>query len=252
MIELIRNCSRDSESATYLIADHADKKIIKIASTAIGIKSLQRELQGWGWYCALRYPQRKNLFCQIIQKNVSYLKIGIEFIDGVKSDYGRGLIPNVNLLKKVMFHYCDIWPCYSDGCSVLHGDLSLDNIIYNKEGFHIIDWEYFNPNGPLWGFDAVYLLFETLYFGMKGRKQPSLRELDIVVDNITILNSHKQLSIDFIRSPLKTVKDLIVRNYKLWGDYLLTASRKLPVVSFTDSQVFLIDQAIFSRTKAML
>ncbi len=252
MIELIRNCSHDSEIATYLIVDCGSKQIIKVASSIIGIDGLQRELQGWQWYQKARYPEQKDHICKIIQKNPSYLKIGIKFINGVKADYRTGLILNRNLLRKVMSHYCDIWPYYSNGCSVLHGDLSLDNIICNKEGIHIIDWEYFNPNGALWGFDAVYLLFEVLYFGMKRRKLPSLLEFDIIAENIAILNKQKLLAVDFIRSPLKTVKDFIITNYKCWGDYLLIAPKKLPILSFTDNQIFLIDQAISSRMRGML
>lgn len=253
MMELLRNCSHESETSTYLVTESTiGKKIIKVAASTAGIKSLEREMEGCEWYQQARYLQRKRPCCLIIQKKAGYLKIEIEYIEGVKADYRRGLERNGSLLKKVMVHYCDIWPYYPDGLSVLHGDLSLDNIIYNAEGVHIIDWEHFNREGAPWGFDAVYLLFETLYFGMKKRKQPSLRELAIIADNITLLNRHKQLSINFIKSPLKTIKDFIVTSPMLWGDHLSAIPRKLPIVSFTDDQVSLIDDAVYSRTKAML
>ena len=53
-------------------------------------------------------------------------------------------------------------------------DLSIDNVISNKDGVHIIDWEHFSLEGAPFGFDAYNLLFEQLWFSMKERKRPSL------------------------------------------------------------------------------
>lgn len=249
MMELIRNCSHESLSATYLVTGSAGKKLIKASDAPLGIISLKRELQGWGWYSRLRYPQRDTPVCSVLQQNAEYLRIEIEFINGKKNDFRKGLIGNAGLLKRVMFHYCDIWPSSVNGYSVLHGDLSVDNIIYNAQGIHIIDWEYFNPEGAPWGFDAAYLLFETLYFGMRRRKYPSQREIDIIADNLNILNSRGQLAPEFMMCPLKTVKSFIASSFKNWGEDLLMAPGKLPVVLFTDEQVSLIDQAVAGRAK---
>lgn len=248
MMELLRNCSHDNESATYIVSETVSKKIIKIADTAVGIATLEREIDGWEWYCHLRYPSRKS-FCRVVQKNISYLKIEIDFIRGVKNDYRKGLSGNSDILKKAMSHYRDIWPYYSDGHSELHGDLSVDNIIFNEDGIHVIDWEYFNRQCGPWGFDALYLLFETLYFSMRMPRHPSQREIEIIVESINILNSRKQLSKDFMQGPLKAVKNFILSSFKCWGEHLITPPRKLPVVLFTDEQVSLIDRAIVNRIK---
>lgn len=252
MMELIRNCSHESQSATYLVTDSLGKKVLKASDSVVGIASLKRELAGWEWYRRLRYPQRDVPVCRVLQQNTSYLKIEIEFINGIKNNYRNGLERNAGLLKRVMLHYCDIWPFYSNGYSVLHGDLSIDNIIYNAQGIHIIDWEYFNPKGAPWGFDAVYLLFETLYFGTKARQQSSQAQIEIIVDNLNILNSRWQLAPDFMTRPLKTVKDFIVSSFRSWGEDLLTVPGKLPVVLFSDEQIHLIDQAVARRMKRTL
>lgn len=253
MIELLRNCSHESETSTYLVTENTrGKMILKTAASAAGIYSLKREMEGWEWYQHMRYPERNRPLCRINQQKAGYLKIEIDFIEGLKADYKRGFEKNEAVIKKTMEHYCGIWPYYPDGSSVLHGDLSLDNIIYNVEGIHIIDWEHFSRKGAPWGFDAVYLLFETLYFGMKIRKQPSSRELSFIADCIILLNRNKQLTVDFIKCPLKTVKNFIEAFPALWGKHLLAAPRKLPIVSFTDDQVFSIDQFIFFKTKTMI
>ncbi|GEM_PF-1766516 len=253
MIELLRNCSHESETATYLVTENTrNKRILKTASSLAGINSLEREIEGWEWYRHLRYPEGTRSVCRINQKRAGYLKIEIEFIEGVKADYKKGFEKNEAVIKKTMEHYCGIWPYNSDGSSAMHGDLSLDNIIYNAQGIHIIDWEHFSRKGAPWGFDAVYLLFETLYFGMNSRKQPSFRELNFIADCIILLGRSKHLKVDFIKCPLKAVRDFIQAFPALWGEHLSAAPRKLPVISFTDEQVFFMDQYLFSKTKVML
>ncbi|HEX9972833.1 MAG TPA: hypothetical protein VGD14_12240, partial [bacterium] len=168
---MIRNCSHGSEIATYLVSEGGlSRHIIKVASTPAGIKNLKCEIKGWDWYQKARYQQDRDPVCRIIRDKNDYLKIRIEFIDGIKADYARGLEKNAAIIKKVFEHYCSIFPYYTDRLSPFHGDFSVDNVILNSGGIHIIDWEHFNPNGAPWGFDALYLLFETLYFGMRNRK----------------------------------------------------------------------------------
>ena len=47
---------------------------------------------------------------------------------------------------------------------MLHGDLSLDNVIFSEKGPIFIDWEHFQENAAPLGFDSLYLLFESLWF----------------------------------------------------------------------------------------
>lgn len=250
MIELLRNCSHGSQIATYLVNNESGmKNIIKVASTPGGIENLKSEIAGWNWYQNIRYPLKKYPICQIIQQKNNYLKIKIEFIDGFKADYRKGLEKNAGLIKKVVENYFHIWPFYPNNISSLHGDLSLDNIIYNSNGVHIIDWEHFTLKGAPWGFDVIYLLFETLYFGMRNRKRPSQKEISIIVDNITFLNSNNQLHPRMIEHPLKFIKDFITDNQKLWGEQLIAFPNKFPIIAFTNDQISLIDNMIFSKLK---
>lgn len=249
MIELLRNCSHGSEIATYLVYNGTSmEKIIKVATTPAGIRNLEYEYEGWSWYQKIRYSQIRYPMCRIIQRN-RYIKIEIEFILGSKVNYKRGLEKNVEIIKKVIEHYCHIWPYYSNIVSPIHGDLSLDNIICNSKGIHIIDWEHFNLKGAPWGFDAFYLLFETLYFGIRKGRQPSQKELTIIADNISFLNHNNQLPYHLIEHPLKFIKDFITDNSQLWGEQLMAFPQKLPILTFTDGQISLIDNMVFSKLR---
>ncbi len=244
MIELLRNCSNDTGVAVYLETDASrGKTIIKSATTPEGIRNLQNELAGWNFYQKIRYPHIQYPLCEITQQRDSYLKIRIEFIEGIKSDYRKGLVKNAHLINKTIDHYYDIWPCNEGEKTSVNGDLSLDNIIYNNDGIHIIDWEHFTVDAGPWGYDAVYLLYENLWFGMKGREEPSFEEIDIIGRNLIILKSTGRLSAEIINQPLSFLKKFILDNYKIWGEQLLIRP-KLPILFFTDSQISKIDNLV--------
>jgi len=248
MIELLRNCSHGSEIATYLASNlYSGKKVIKAAITPAGIKNLESEVNGWNWYQRIRYPHIIAPLCKITQNKNSYFKIEIEFIEGIKADYRKGLVRNSNFVQKVIKHYCHRWPYYSNALSPFHGDLSIDNIIYNSTGVHIIDWEHFSLSGAPWGFDALYLLFETLWFGMRKRKLPTKKEINIISYNIKILNVKNKLDTQIMKHPLRFVINFINNNSKLWGKQLSVFQNKLPIINFTTEQISIIDELIDNK-----
>ncbi len=250
MIELLRNCLHGGEVATYLVTNESvPRHVLKVSTTPSGIKYLQAEFNGWRWYQERRYAQTVHPVCRIIQQKDNYIRIQMEYIAGYKPDYKKGLERNSELLRKIVEHYSRVWPYHTDDMVPLHGDFSLDNIIYNSEGIHIIDWEHFNFNGGPWGFDIIYLLFESLFFSMKHRKKPSLKEIKIVAENINFLNSKNRLSSEMIENPLLFIRDFIRNNPELWGEQLKEFQNKLPVIAFTEKQISLIDNLVCSELK---
>lgn len=242
MIELLNNCLHGSEIATYLVNDGVlGKCIVKASTTPSGIKNLYNELSGWHWYQKIRYPQKKMDVCNIIQKKDSYLKISIEFIEGFKDDCNKGLEENAGVITKVIDHYCKVWPYYSNNTSPIHGDLSIDNIIYNPDGIHIIDWEHFSKTGGFWGFDAIYIIFETLWFSLRGKRLPTENEMNIIRKNMQILNTDTKLDSKLLKHPLRSIIDFIVENEKIWGTQLLKYPDKFSVLKFSDEQILYIE-----------
>ncbi|MDD5428991.1 MAG: hypothetical protein PHI58_07165 [Candidatus Omnitrophica bacterium] len=247
MIELIRNCSHGSEIGTYLVREGAlPGRVMKAASTPEGIKNLRREAAGWAWYRKARDGQDGGPACRITKDKNNYLRLEIDFIDGMKADYAAGLEKNAAVIKKMLEHYCDVFPYYADRSSPFHGDFSVDNAIFGPDGIHIIDWEHFDPAGAPWGFDALYLLFETLYFGMRRRAKPSRKEADIISENINFLDAGGRLGRQAKEHPLKFVRSFIAGNPGLWSEQLTAFPGKLPVLAFTDEQTALIDDIVSS------
>jgi maltose O-acetyltransferase len=246
MIELIRNCGHGSEIATYLATDGSGKKrILKTSTSPNGIQNLHNEVRGWSWYHKIRYPGVAEPACRIVQAKQKYLQIEIAHIDGSKPVFQHGLERNADAVRKVVKHYCDIWPCSIDPVP-LHGDLSLDNIIMNSEGIHVIDWEHFSEGAAPWGFDAVYFLFETLYFGMRFRSRPTGGEIKILREQLNIINTRHKLNAGMMREPLRFLREFIGGNGRLWGEQIALFPMKLPVVAFTSDQITLIDKMVRS------
>lgn len=244
MIELLRNCVHGSEIAMYLARDEAGgKKIIKTTTSPDGIKTLRNEACGWAWYQRLRYPGGSEPICKIAQEKPSYIQIQIKFIDGEKAVCNSGVEKNQDALGKLVNHYCEIWPGTADSAP-LHGDLSLDNVIVNSDGVHFIDWEHFSEAGVPWGFDALYSLYETLYFGMRERASPNAEEARIIKGELARLNSCRGLSAQILKSPLKFLTGFISKHAHLWGAQLESFRMKLPVLAFTPAQIAAIDDVI--------
>lgn len=239
-IELLRNCSHGSEIATYLASNGKSVKIIKASSTMNGIMDLRAEVAGWNWYQKIRYPEMKIPICQVVLEKHNYLKIEIDHIEGKQGEHLKGLIYNRDVIKKVIGHYCDIWPVSQNGMAPLHGDFSLENIIINGNGVNIFDWEHFAIDAAPWGFDPIYLLFEALWFNFAGTKRLDNKEIKAVSLCIQLLES-KHLSKDIVEHPLSFLISFIYDNDHLWR----TQVNKFPVLRYTKEQIFCIDKTIY-------
>jgi len=247
MIELIRNCGHGSEHATYLATDESGgRKIIKTATIPSGIKNLHNEVEGWCWYQRMRYAATQKPICRIIEERNRYFKMEIAFIDGYTLSYYKGLERNADAIRTIVRHYCDVWSRSSDPAP-MHGDLSLGNIIMNSEGVHIIDWEHYVAGSVPWGFDVIYLLCETLYFGMRFRSKPTIGEIKIIREQLNAINTHHKLQADMIRNPLGFLREFMVQNDHLWGEQ----SMKFPILAFTPDQIAMIDKMIRSGAGAV-
>lgn len=232
-----------SEIATYLATDElGGRRIVKTSTTSSGIKNLCNEVKGWRWYQSLRYPLNESI-CWIAQRRNKYLQIHIKYIDGIKPVYQDGIERNADAIRKIVQHYCDIWPSSSDS-SPMHGDLSLDNIIINSDGVHIIDWEHFTTDAAPWAFDIMYLLFESLYFGMRNRNKPTGKEIQIICKHIKTMTDHHHLYSDMLKAPLRFIREFISAHHHLWGEQLSSFQMKLPIIAFSFEQVTMIDEMI--------
>ena len=67
---------------------------------------------------------------------------------------------NIRYIKKVSRHYFFHFKFKKK--EFIHADLTLDNIIFKKNGIFIIDWELFGSKKNYWGYDIAYLYLSAL------------------------------------------------------------------------------------------
>ena len=59
----------------------------------------------------------------------------------------------------------------------VHGDLTIDNIIYSPNKIRFIDWELYGTSNEIWGYDLVYLVISSIFFNYYEKKSISQNEI---------------------------------------------------------------------------
>ena len=161
MTSLIRNQSHNNRIITLYLPNI--KVIRKISYHSSGILKIKKEFEGLNWY----QKKRKYKLISNLEINKKSAVIDINLIDGRIVDYNEPITKTKKYLINIVDHYKKIWGS-NKKYSPSHGDLTLDNIIINKENIHIIDWEHFETSGKNYGFDVAYLIFSALILPNKG------------------------------------------------------------------------------------
>lgn len=245
MKALIRNCSHESE--IYLVEELGKagdpEAIYKSSSFENGIRNLRNELEGVQWYNQqVDHP----IAISVAQETENYLAIKFGFLQGTKALYKEGYFKNRERIELIVEHYCKVWgeaQSSGDGFYPLHGDLSLDNVLFCGKIPIFLDWEHFSHGVAPLGFDALYLLFESLWFESKNGK-PGSQSISHLSGMIQILREKKCLDEKFCKNPLVEVVKFIKSHLSLWGDQLSKFEGKLPVLFFTEESVKCIDDLL--------
>ena len=126
---------------------------------------MSNEINGLKWYCKI---SGNKIDLIKFNKNTNFYYLDIKFFEGKKNIFYKSLLENENLISRAIDHYADIWPKKSNiRC---HGDLTIDNIIYNKNEVKFIDWEMSGVSNEPWGYDLVYLLISSIFFPFEIKK----------------------------------------------------------------------------------
>ena len=244
MKALICNCSHGSE--IYLLEELSPEglpvSILKSSSFKNGMIDLRRELAGFHWYNnQIGYPITINVF----KESIHYIAIRYSYIRGRKVSYRNGYFKNRKWIAIIIEHYCSVWSSYtkSEGSTVLHGDLTIDNVIFDNENPIIIDWEHFNEHAAPLGFDGLNLLFESLWFE-SGNKSPRRNSLYHLADMINLMLARNCLGEEFRESTLFNFINFIKNNFSLWGHQISIFPKKLPVLLFNEQRIKSIDQEL--------
>ena len=201
---------------------------------------LENEYYGYSWY-----SEFNPIFVQLNKNDhFDYMQLKIEYFDGNKANYKSGLSKNYNRVLSIINHYNEISKQNFSVCKKypLHGDLSIDNTIFNNDNVIIIDWQYFTEveNNP--GFDILNLIYEQLYFEFNNNIfQFQKKILKNLINLLKFVFDNSMVDLYFMTDPLKKIREYINTNNRLiWNNQ----SHKLPVTKFSDTEVSFIDNYI--------
>ena len=170
---LIRSTSHGNNVSIYYCP--LTNTFTKISFDAVGRKYIFAEKEGIVWYT----NQKNNKTNSYIESSwifPEYSRLDLKHIKGRILNYNSRIITNEKFLKRAINHYIKVWP--KNALVPVHGDLTLDNIIFNKEQVIFFDWEHFNPKGEKWGFDIAYLLLSAIslpYFDSRSIPRKDLK-----------------------------------------------------------------------------
>jgi len=240
MRSLLKN--HQHHSGVFFLYDYDSKNnnkfYIKSSSNIDGISDIRKELTGINWY---NYHSKYQIKYQVTADNSQYINVKHALIEGVIPKFERKTYrSNLTYINTVINHYCELWSgLNNDMHAPLHGDLSLlGNIIFIEGKYPVlIDWEHFAIEGPPVGFDALYFLFELLWYELSTLNQIHHSVLSHIAEMMLLLKKCGCLSEYYFTSPLKTINDYMIQNKNLWG----LQYKKMPNLLYNDSQVKFID-----------
>lgn len=236
---IFRNFVNNSNSISY---NFECKKIMSITkSTFVEKKFIEliNEYNGYIWYSKFKPINVK------LTKNHRFnnMKLEIKYINGLKYKFNLGLSLSYKIIKDAIDYYNTISnnEYLSSNKYPLHGDFSLDNLLFERNEIYIIDWQYFQINNSPKGFDILNLIFEQFYYDYYSLKKLFLKNkklfyylisiLKYVLDNLMVDNI-------FSNRPLFKIRDYIKTNKtKIWNDQI----SKLPIIKYKNEDVSFID-----------
>ena len=154
---LIRSTSHGNNVSIYYY--QSTDTFTKISLDTIGKKYIFAEKKGIAWYTNQKNNET-NSYIESSWNFPEYSRLDLKHIKGRILNYNSKIISNEKYLKRAINHYIKVWP--KNALVPVHGDLTLDNIIFNKEQVIFFDWEHFNSKGEKWGFDIAYLLLSAI------------------------------------------------------------------------------------------
>ena len=155
-MDLIRENSHNNDVSTFY--DTLEKKYHKIASTSAGKKLITSDANGISYFNSLNKKYKINYKLKKQKKNYRLI---IDQINGKKVNYNDPFDKNYLYCQKLINYYLLKWP--NTKIQKCHGDLTLDNIIFDKKKISIIDWEHHKKSKQIfYGYDLIYFLLSGI------------------------------------------------------------------------------------------
>ncbi len=204
------------------------KKIYrKLNKNKKGKEKIHSENLGISWYCKRIKIKKKYLIKKYFKgKKISF--IDLNEINGLKVKSWRPLTENYNLLIKFFKHYIKFYP--KKKLSHIHGDLTFDNIIFNKKRIIVIDWEFFKASKSLYGYDLVYLFLSAACLPYLNFRQFSKQD-EIIFKKLWKLLINSKISDELTNRPFNYFSKKIKSDFILKKSFRLSKRKFFPFIT---------------------
>lgn len=166
-------------------------------------KLIKNEYAGFNWYLT-RLKKKKYINNFKISKINSCIKT--DAIHGVQLNYWDNFSNQVLKINKVIEHYKSVWP--NKKFVPYHGDLTIENIIFNKNKNPIvIDWEHFKKK-EYWGLDLSYFLISILILPIIVDPKKKINNKEILIVKKIWKNLFYKKKFLFLKNPIKYIKKI--------------------------------------------
>ena len=183
----------------------------KFSINKSGSKKIKSDYLGLKWFCKKKKIKEVSIIKRLtFKKNLSFLDTNL--IEGKKLKSWRSLKENYSYIFRILNDYNKIFGVKKR--SNIHGDLTLDNIIFLKKGYFIIDWEFFTSKKQVRGYDAMYLLLSCIAMPFIVNKNFSKTDEKLflkLLKKIDLMNINKKLfynPFNYFRNAIKSDKIL--------------------------------------------
>jgi hypothetical protein len=242
MGKLLKIGSHGNSIAVLFLHQHQIYR--KFAHSKKAVNALKQECEGIKWYAQQQSLENSKLDRLSLTLNGHMLDI--PELPGKKVSCEASINCTGKFILKAINHYNSVWPKLDK--APVHGDLTLDNILFYGERVNFFDWEHFNKDGEIWGFDIVYLALSAILLNDLKKTVISFEE------SFLLITWQKLLKIGvnptFLARPLGTIIDIYKTNRK-WSSIVADSPEKLFPLILSSNQVQNLD-TYFSDITAKL
>ena len=199
----------------------------KYSFTKEGIKKIEAEKKGLEWYCKKSKLNNKDIIKSYVKKK-DFSFIDIKNIKGKKIMSWKSIIYNYSYLRRVLKHYKKFSKKRIN--SQIHGDLTFDNIIFQKKSLFILDWEFFNSKKNFWGYDIVYLFLSAVCLPFMLKKKFSKKE-EFIFKKLWKELIDLKIDKKILSDPFKFFENHIKKNSVLKKGYNLSKAKFYPFMT---------------------
>ena len=205
-----------------------DKKIFRKYSKSIqGIEKIVSEYQGLIWYCN-KIKQNKSSIISHFFKKKKFAFIDLKEVKGYKAKSWKPIEANFSFLLKAYKHYMNYYP--KKGTSKIHGDFTLENIIFKSKGLFIIDWEFFKSKENYRGYDIVYLFLSSACLPYILNRTFSKKD-EVLFCKLWKILIKENFNKKMILSPFEFFENNIKTDKVLRKSYKLSKSKFFPFIT---------------------